>query len=192
MQNNNTQNIIIVGVGGQGALLASRVLGNLAKSLGLDVKVSEVHGMSQRGGSVITHVRMGGKVYSPLVPLREADIILAFEPLEALRYLEYLKDGGRIIVGTKEVPPMSVLAGQAAYPTDIIKTLSEAADTIAFDADALAVSEGFPRAVNIALLGRMAAISDYPTDLWEGAIRASVPVKFTEGNLNVFRKARGE
>jgi indolepyruvate ferredoxin oxidoreductase beta subunit len=132
---------------------------------------------------------MGERVYSPLVPLREADVVLAFEPLEALRYIDYLKDGGKLIVGTKEVAPMSVLTGQTTYPKDIIKTLSDAADTISFDADALAVSLGMPRAVNIALLGRMAAISDYPADLWEEAIRASVPGKFTQGNLTVFRKA---
>ena len=152
-----TRNIVIVGVGGQGALLASKILGNLALRLGLDVKVSEVHGMAQRGGSVVTHVRMGERVLAPLVTEGEADTVLAFEPLEALRALPYLRQSGRVIVNTRRIPPMSVLTGAARYPGDVLEQLSAAADTLAFDAAAIAEAHNAPRAVNIALLGAMAA-----------------------------------
>ena len=181
------KNIVIVGVGGQGALLASRVLGSLAQLLGLDVKVSEVHGMAQRGGSVITHVRMGEHVFAPLVTEGEADIMLAFEPLEALRALPFLKEGGgRVIVNTRALPPMSVLTGVAKYPQDIIPTLKARIDTLAIDASSIAESHGAPRAVNIALLGAMAAGEQIDMDIWKEAIRRSVPPATLDVNLRVF------
>jgi indolepyruvate ferredoxin oxidoreductase beta subunit len=185
-----TLNIVIVGVGGQGALLASKILGNLAIRRGLDVKVSEVHGMSQRGGSVITHVRMGSRVLAPLVTEGEADAVLAFEPLEALRALPFVKPGGRVVVNTRQIPPMSVLTGEAEYPQNIIDTIRSRADTLAFDAAALAGAHNAPRAVNIALLGAMAADGSIPADDWRAAIRSSVPPKTIESNLAVFEHAR--
>ena len=129
-----TQKIMIVGVGGQGTLLASRILGNVAIGEGYDVKVSEVHGMSQRGGSVVTYVKYGDKVYSPIVDRGEADIILAFELLEAYRALPYLKKDGKMIVNSQKIDPMPVITGAAKYPEDIEKKLSKDADTIVVDA----------------------------------------------------------
>jgi indolepyruvate ferredoxin oxidoreductase beta subunit len=203
-------NIVIVGVGGQGALLASRILGALALRMGRDVKVSEVHGMAQRGGSVITHVRIGGEgdsIRSPLVTEGEADVILAFEPLEALRALPYLKPkDGLIITNNQAIPPMTVLTGSAEYPDDIIDKLNgygNSADNhpavVSFDAQALANNHNAPRAVNIALIGKLAA---YPIGLaggpdglidpavWEDAVSASVPPRTLFANLEVFRAAR--
>ena len=118
-----TKNIMIVGVGGQGSLLASKLLGHLLLSEGYDVKVSEVHGMSQRGGSVVTYVRFGEKVYSPIIDRGEADFIVSFEKLEAARYLEYLKEGGRIVVNTQEIDPMPVITGAMQYPEKLIEKL---------------------------------------------------------------------
>ena len=121
----NTTNIMIVGVGGQGTLLASRILGNAIISQGYDVKLSEVHGMSQRGGSVVTYVKFGEKFYSPIIDMGEADIILAFEKLEAYRYLPYLKKGGVLITNDREINPMPVVMGKAEYPRDLEKYLNE-------------------------------------------------------------------
>ncbi|GHU69262.1 indolepyruvate oxidoreductase [Clostridia bacterium] len=197
-------NIIISGVGGQGALLASRVLGALALRLGRDVKVSEIHGMAQRGGSVITHVRIGGDgdtIYAPLVTEGEADAVLAFEPLEALRTLNYLiPKGGLMITNTRPIPPMSVLTGAAEYPADVLETLTSSSNrrVIAFDAQELAESYNAPRAVNLALLGALAAhpIKQttssnelIPLSIWEAAIADAVPPRTLESNLAVFRAA---
>ncbi|MDR0397302.1 MAG: indolepyruvate oxidoreductase subunit beta [Oscillospiraceae bacterium] len=192
-------NIIIVGVGGQGALLASRVLGALALRLGRDVKVSEIHGMAQRGGSVITHVRIGEgePIYAPLVAEGEADAVLAFEPLEALRAAPYLvPEGGLIITNTRPIPPMSVLTGAARYPDDVIDKLNETAGgrVTAFDALELAERLGAPRAVNLALLGALAARpvrsdDSVPLSVWESAIADAVPPRTLAANLAVFREA---
>ena len=137
-----TKNIMIVGVGGQGTLLASRVLGNTVINEGYDVKVSEVHGMSQRGGSVVTYVKYGEKVYSPIIDKGEADIILAFETLEAYRALPYLKKGGKMIINNQEINPMPVIIGKAEYPQDICKKLAEKADVKVVDALSLAEEAG--------------------------------------------------
>ncbi|MDR1598763.1 MAG: indolepyruvate oxidoreductase subunit beta [Oscillospiraceae bacterium] len=194
-------NIIIVGVGGQGALLASRVLGALALRLGRDVKVSEIHGMAQRGGSVITHVRIGGHgggpIRSPLVAEGEADAVLAFEPLEALRALPYLNpEGGLVITNTRPIPPMSVLTGAAKYPDGVMDSLagSPGRRVVAFDAQALAERLNAPKAVNLALLGALAARPVKPGEffalsVWEGAVADTVPPRTLESNLAVFREA---
>lgn len=183
------RNIVIVGVGGQGALLASKILGSVAVLLNLDVKVSEVHGMAQRGGSVITHVRFGEKVHAPLVTLGEADTIIAFEPLEALRALPYAAPNARIITGVREIKPMTVLTGAAKYPTDIMDKLKAKASVTAFDAQTLAESLNAPRSANIALIGAMAASDDIPRDIWIRAIESSVPAKTVEANVSVFNAA---
>ena len=163
-----TTSIMIVGVGGQGSLLASKLLGQILLDEGYDVKVSEVHGMSQRGGSVVTYVRFGEKVYSPIVTEGEADYIVSFEKLEAARYASCLAPNGRIIVNTQEIDPMPVLIGKAAYPTDILSELT--AKDVALDAiDALSLAEtaGNAKAVNIVLMGRLARYLGISREKWE-------------------------
>ena len=184
----NTKNIMIVGVGGQGTLLASRILGNAVIRMGYDVKVSEVHGMSQRGGSVVTYVKYGEKVHSPIIGDGEADIVLAFELLEAYRALPALKTGGRLIVNDQRISPMPVITGAAKYPDGILEKLSTKVDTTAVDALALATQAGSFKAVNVVLIGVMARSTDIPYDVWVETIRETVPPKFLEINLAAFEK----
>ncbi len=182
-----TRSIMIVGVGGQGTLLASRLLGRALLAEGYDVKISEVHGMSQRGGSVVTYVKYGDKVASPIVNEGEADIILSFEQLEAARWLPFLKKGGKVITNTQCMDPMPVINGTAKYPEHILESLKAAgADLIAVDALGLAVQAGSSKAVNVALIGLMAAATDIPKETWQQVIRETVPPKFTEMNLKAF------
>ena len=181
-----TKNIMIVGVGGQGTLLASRILGNAVINAGFDVKVSEVHGMSQRGGSVVTYVKYGEKVYSPIIDKGQADIILAFERLEALRALPYLKKGGKIILNDRSIAPMPVITGAAEYPENIVETLSQKAETIAIDALELSTKAGSPRAVNVVLIGLLAKSTDIAYEDWVEVIKQTVPRKFLELNLKAF------
>ncbi len=185
-------NIMIVGVGGQGSLLASRILGALYIEQGLDVKVSEVHGMSQRGGSVVTYVRAGKNIASPVIPPGRADIILAFEHLEALRWAHYLKPGGSIVYSTQEISPMPVLTGAAAYPTDIfekIKALN--IKQIAVDALSLSQEAGSVKAANVVLLGAASSLICPNIDRWKKALVETVPPKFIELNLRAFESGRG-
>ncbi len=181
-----TKNIMIVGVGGQGTLLASRILGNVVISKGYDVKVSEVHGMSQRGGSVVTYVKYGDKVYSPVIDKGEADVILAFEMLEAYRAMPFLKDGGKIIVNTQEINPMPVITGAASYPEDIAKKMSEKVSLISVDAAKSALEAGNIKAVNVVLIGVLAKTSEIPYEDWIETIKATVPEKFLDVNLKAF------
>ncbi len=181
-----TKKIMIVGVGGQGTLLASRVLGNTVIGEGYDVKVSEVHGMSQRGGSVVTYVKYGEKVYSPIIGEGEADVILAFELLEAYRALPYLKKGGKLIVNAQRIDPMPVITGAASYPENIVEKLSAVADVTALDALSLAKEAGNAKAVNVVLIGVMARASDIAYEKWVETIRSTVPAKFLEVNLKAF------
>lgn len=180
--------VVIVGVGGQGTLLASRILGALADELGADVKVSEVHGMSQRGGSVITYVRLGDNVASPMVDMGSADYILAFEQLEALRALPYLKKGGSMIVNTQKIWPMPVITGAAAYPGDVIENLREKCDLTCLDALSVAVECGEARAVNLVLLGVMASRIGGDKQAWIQAVKACVPERLIEVNLKAFER----
>ncbi len=180
-------NILIAGVGGQGTLLASRILGCVAQDGGYDVKVSEVHGMAQRGGSVVTYVKYGEKVFSPIIEEGEADIVLAFEELEAYRYLPYLKKGGKLLMNTQMTDPMPVITGKMAYPSDIpekIKGLS--VDLKAVDALKLAREAGSEKAVNVVLIGVLAAFTDIPEANWISAIEKTVPAKFLEINKKAF------
>lgn len=181
-----TKKIMIVGVGGQGTLLASRILGNTVINEGYDVKVSEVHGMSQRGGSVVTYVKYGEKVYSPIIDRGEADIILAFEMLEAYRALPYLKEGGKLIVNTQEIDPMPVITGSMEYPENIADKLSEKTDVTLVDALSLAEKAGNFKAVNVVLIGVMAKSTDIPYDKWIETIKTTVPEKFLDVNLKAF------
>ncbi len=183
----NTKSIMLVGVGGQGTLLASRILGNTLLSQGYEVKVSEVHGMSQRGGSVVTYIKYGDKVYSPVIEKGEADIIVSFEELEAARWLPYLKKGGKIITNTQQVEPMPVITGAMEYPTDIIEKIKEkGADITALDALALANEAGSSRAVNVVLMGVLSTMSDIPADAWKKALEECVPAKALEINRKAF------
>ncbi len=179
-------NVVIVGVGGQGILLASRVLGRLAMNAGRDVKVSEVHGMSQRGGDVITHVRIGDDIQSPLIEEGTADAIIAFELMEAVRALPYLRKGGWIVVGTQKIEPMPVITGTAVYPEDLMETLRTAGGLFAFDALRVARECGVQRAVNIVLLGAFAHRQSLDQALWLEAVEACVPPKTIEANRQAF------
>lgn len=185
-------NILIVGVGGQGTLLASVLLGNLALLKGYDVKLSEVHGMAQRGGSVVTHVKISeGTVSSPLIEEGDADVIIAFEELEAYRWLPYLKKGGTMYVNTQQILPMPVIMGKAEYPDDIMKVLEENAGKVkAFDALRIAEECGSVKAVNVVLLG--AASKDLPFDesAWIKVIEENVKPKFVELNKKAFEMGR--
>ena len=182
-----TKSIMIVGVGGQGTLLASRLLGNALISQGLDVKISEVHGMSQRGGSVVTYVKYGESVDSPIIEKGEADIILSFEELEAARWLPYLKTTGKMIVNTQRIDPMPVITGAATYPSDVLSSLRAAgADVTAVDALSIAMEAGNPKAVNVSLIGVMAKSTDIPYETWVETIKSTVPEKFLELNLKAF------
>ena len=181
-----TTNIMIVGVGGQGTLLASRILGNAVIGEGYDVKVSEVHGMSQRGGSVVTYVKFGEKVYSPIIGQGEADIVLAFELLEAYRSLPYLREGGRIIVNAQSIDPMPVITGAAQYPENIADKLAGKANVTAIDALSLAKEAGNSRAVNVVLIGLMAKNTQIPYERWIETLKTTVPPKFLDVNLKAF------
>ncbi len=183
----STKSIMIVGVGGQGTLLASRILGAALVSTGCDVKVSEVHGMSQRGGSVVTYVRYGEAVASPIIEKGEADLLLSFEQLEAARWLPYLKTDGKMIVNTQKMDPMTVISGATSYPEGVLDALSAAgADVTAIDALSLAVEAGSAKAVNVVLIGVLASKTDIAKDVWLSALRETVPPKFLEMNLKAF------
>ncbi len=185
-------NVMIVGVGGQGSLLASKLLGHVVLKKGYDVKVSEVHGMSQRGGSVVTYVQFGDQVYSPIVDRGEADYIISFETLEAARYMEYLKPGGQVIVNDQQIDPMPVITGAMEYPEGLIDRMKEAGAKVdAMDALALAEEAGSTKATNIVLMGRFSKyFQDVTREEWEEAIRECVPPKFLELNLKAFELGR--
>ena len=186
-----TKNVLIVGVGGQGTLLASKLLGRILLTKGYDIKVSEVHGMSQRGGSVVTYVRYGDKVSSPLIDKGEADVILSFELLEAARWSEFLKPGGKIITNTQQIDPMPVITGAAEYPENLedkLKALGAELDS--FDALSLAEQAGTSKAVNLVLMGRFSNDFDFTVDEWMEAIAQSVNEKFLEVNKKAFLLGR--
>lgn len=183
----NGKSVMIVGVGGQGTLLASRLLGAAMVAEGYDVKVSEVHGMSQRGGSVVTYVRYGEKVYSPIIEEGEADIVLAFEQLEAARYLPYLKKGGAVVVNTQKMDPMPVVTGSTTYPEGLLEDMKKkGARVLALDALSLAEEAGSAKAVNVVLIGAMAKSLGQEQAVWLKAIEETVPAKFLEMNRKAF------
>ena len=182
-----SKNIMIVGVGGQGSLLASKLLGRLLLTRGYDVKVSEVHGMSQRGGSVVTYVRFGDRVASPVIDKGEADFIVSFELLEAARWLEFLRPGGQIVTSTQQIDPMPVITGAAEYPTGLVDAMKAAGAKVdALDCLALAEQAGSSKAVNIVLMGRLSHYFDLPAEAWDEALSAVVPPKFLELNRRAF------
>ena len=183
-----TVNIMIVGVGGQGSLLASKMLGHLLVNAGYDVKVSEVHGMSQRGGSVVTYVRYGDKVYSPVIDKGEAHCIVSFELLEATRWLEYLRPDGQIVTSTQQIDPMPVITGAAQYPENLVEKMKAAGAKVdALDCLALAEEAGSSKAVNIVLMGRLSHYFDLPDEAWQKSLEVCVPSKFLELNKKAFQ-----
>ncbi len=182
-------NILIVGVGGQGTLLASRILGALADVDGSDCKLSEVHGMSQRGGSVVTHVKIAPKVDSPVVGLADADIILAFEELEALRYTDYLKEDGTIVVNTQHILPMPVITGARKYPENILDELEKrAGKVITVDAEKLALEVGNLRTVNVIMIGVLSRSLGVKFNDIDAALKATVKPKLYEINRIALEK----
>ena len=184
-------NIMIVGVGGQGSLLASKILGKIFAEEGYDVKVSEVHGMSQRGGSVVTYVRCGDKVYSPIITRGEADFIVSFEKLEAARYAECLKPDGTVVVNSQEIDPMPVITGAAEYPHRALDDLRRRGITVdEADALSLAIEAGSTKCVNIVLMGRLSKYFDFPEEKWLKAIEDTVAPKFIELNKKAFGLGR--
>ena len=189
-----TVNIMIVGVGGQGSLLASKLLGYLLLGQGYDVKVSEVHGMSQRGGSVVTYVRWGDRVDSPIIDWGEADFVVSFEKLEAARWVSCLREGGRIVVNDRETDPMPVITGAAQYPHEVLDHLTAKGVLIdRMDALSLATEAGSVKAVNHVQMGRLSKyFPDIPVEKWMAAIEACVKPKFVDMNKKAFALGRGE
>ena len=184
--NNMTKNIMIVGVGGQGTLLTSRILGKLATRAGYDVKLSEVHGMAQRGGSVVTFVRYGDNVAEPIVEEGQADVLIAFERLEALRYIHFLKKDGSVIVNDWRIDPITVVTGVAQYPEKIIDTLKEKRNTIVVEATEEAKKLGAPRTFNVIVLGAAAKYIGFDKEEWLNVIETTVPPKTIEINKKAF------
>ncbi len=183
-----TKNIMIVGVGGQGSVLASKLLGHLLTAQGYDVKVSEVHGMSQRGGSVVTYVRYGDKVYSPVIDKGQADFIVSFEILEAARWIGYLAPNGQIVTSTQQIDPMPVLTGAMSYPDNLLEEIRKSGAKVdALDCLKLAEEAGSSKAVNLVLLGRLSHyFTDISPEAWQESITACVPAKFLELNRRAF------
>ena len=185
-----TKSMMIVGVGGQGSLLASRLVGAVLGESGYEVKRSEVHGMSQRGGSVVTYVKYGDEVHSPLVDFGEADYIISFELLEAARYLPYLKPGGKIVTSTQVIYPMPVITGAMDYPQELVEKLQARADVTAVDALKLAEQAGSPKAANVVLMGVLSAATDISEEVWQKALEKTVPPKFLALNKTAFALGR--
>ena len=186
-----TKSIMIVGVGGQGTLLTSRILGGVITEAGYDVKLSEVHGMAQRGGSVVTFVRYGEKVYEPIVEEGCADVLIAFEKLEALRYSHFLKKDGVLIVNDQRIDPMTVLTGAAEYPENIIENLKKKVKVIDIDAMAEAKKIGNARVFNTIIVGIAAKHMDFEKDAWIKVIEKTVPAKTVDINKAAFEAGYG-
>lgn len=183
--------LLITGVGGQGAILASDIIGKAAVTAGLSVRAAETHGMAQRGGSVVNHIRIG-EDYGSMIPKKGADLMLALEPMEAVRYLEFLKDGGIIIVNTQPVVPVTVTSGLAEYPEvlDILKVLSEKYVVKAFNANELAFEAGNRLAMNVVMVGAASSYLPIPKEILVESVKALVPQKTIEVNLRAFEMGR--
>jgi indolepyruvate ferredoxin oxidoreductase beta subunit len=188
---NGVQNILLVGVGGQGTLLASEILSEVLMLSGYDVKKAEVHGMAQRGGSVVSHVRFGSKVYSPIIPEGQADILFGFELLETYRYLPLLRKDGQVVVNNLEIAPPGVSLGKQEYPADIAAHIKEAFPrSCVVDGIVLAKEAGNMRTVNTVLLGNLSTMMDIDQDLWHQALTNMVPQRFIEENIRAFELGR--
>ena len=181
-----TKNIMIVGVGGQGTLLTSRIIGKTAMEMGLDVKISEVHGMAQRGGSVVTFVRFGEKVYEPVVEEGQADVIIAFERLEALRYAHFLKKDGVLVVNDCRIDPMTVTIGAAEYPENILEELQKQYTVYAINGDKIAGELGNSKVLNSVVLGLAAQHMEFSKEQWLSVLSSTVPPKTVAINTEAF------
>ena len=182
------KNIMIVGVGGQGTLLTSRIIGKTALNAGYDVKISEVHGMAQRGGSVVTFVRFGEKVYEPVVEEGQADVIIAFERLEALRYSHFLKKDGVLVINDFRIDPMTVVIGAKEYPEGIIEKLEKNHSVYTIDGQGVALELGNSKVLNSVVLGFAASFIGFDKDAWLNTVEATVPPKTIEINKKAFAK----
>ncbi len=187
-----TKNILLVGVGGQGTILASKILSAGLLSAGYDVKMSEIHGMSQRGGNVSTQIRFGETVYSPIIGRGEADVIVAFETMEALRWIEYLKPSGKMVINDFEIPSVPIQMGAAEYPKGILEELAAKADVSVFRAGAIAEGLGNSKTMNIVLLGALVKVLNMPEIDWEQAICSNVKQGFEEINIKAFRAGEAQ
>ena len=185
-------NIFLAGVGGQGILLASEVLGEAFLAAGYDVKKSEVHGMAQRGGCVTSHVRYGEKVHSPLAKKNDIDVLVSFEQMDTLRYLSYVKESGTVIINTEKIYPPAVNLGEAPYPANVAETVRRFfTKVVPVDAVALALRAGNIHAVNTVLLGALSACLNLSLGLWEKVLQESFPTKIIGANRKAFRLGRG-
>ncbi len=188
----DTKGILIAGVGGQGILLASDILCRVFMAAGLDVKKSEVHGMAQRGGCVTSHVRFGAKVYSPLSKKKDVDILVSFEKMDTLRYLDYLKKDGSVIINTEEIYPPAVNMGEAPYLSDTVEKVKHLFPKVkSVDAKALAMQAGNIRAVNTVLLGTLSVWLPIAIEIWENVIQEALPSRLIAVNREAFRRGRG-
>jgi indolepyruvate ferredoxin oxidoreductase beta subunit len=188
---NETVNLIFSGVGGQGVLLATELICGAALQAGMDVKKSEIHGMAQRGGSVVSHVRYGEKVYSPIIEKGTADVVVSFELLEAARYLEFLKPGGIVIVNDLRLAPMPVLTGKAEYPADLEKRLAaKAAEVYKLPAQEVANRIGNKNVVNVVILGALSKLLEFDEEHWKGVLEKRVPQRFLDVNRIAFKEGR--
>jgi indolepyruvate ferredoxin oxidoreductase beta subunit len=187
VQMEDVKNILLVGVGGQGTILASKILSTGLMEAGYDVKMSEVHGMSQRGGNVSTQIRFGSKVYSPIIGKGEADLIVAFEKMEALRWISYLKKGGKMVINDYEIPSVPILMGKAEYPAGILEELSAKAKVSVFKAAEIASELGNSKIMNVVLLGALVKALDVPGIDWEQVIRDNVKAGFEDLNIKAFK-----
>jgi indolepyruvate ferredoxin oxidoreductase beta subunit len=191
MSDNQVSNILIVGVGGQGIILASDVLGRVAARAGYDVKKNEIHGMAQRGGSVSSHIRFGKSVSSPIIKLGEADVLLSFEQLETVRYFPFLGVGGKVIVNDHKILPPAVFTGKQDYPDDILEKIKEKVpDAMIVDGMALATRLGNPRVLNVIFLGALSTQLDIPTQTYEEVLTESLKPKLVDINLKAFHEGR--
>lgn len=184
----DTKNVLLVGVGGQGIILASKILAEGLISAGYDVKMSEVHGMAQRGGSVSTQVRFGKKVYSPIIGKDQADVIISFEKMETLRWLDYLKKDGKVVVNDFQIPSAPILVGKCKYPENMIEELNEKAETIAFKAGDIAKELGNIKTANIVMVGALVKTMKLDEINWEEIVKNNVKEKFIDINIKALRK----
>lgn len=191
MSGNHVYNVLIVGVGGQGVILASDVLGKVAAAHGYDVKKNEIHGMAQRGGSVSSHVRFGEKIYSPIIKVGEADVLLSFEQIETLRYFHYLSDKGKVIVNDQKVLPPVVFTGKQDYPPDVLQRIKQKVpDAVIVNGDAVAKELGNPRVVNVIFIGVLSKYLDIPAETYEKVLKESLKPKLVDINIKAFHKGR--
>ncbi|MEA2015092.1 MAG: indolepyruvate oxidoreductase subunit beta [Thermodesulfobacteriota bacterium] len=190
--NESVKSVLLVGVGGQGTIRASDILCAVTMKAGFDAKKSEVHGMAQRGGCVSSHVRFGPKVYSPLAGRGTVDVLVSFEKLETLRYLEYLKADGKVIINSEEIYPPSVNLGESTYPTDAVGLVKEHfKDVKVVDATDMAFRSGDKRMANTVILGILSSYLDIETAVWEDVLNESFPAKILEKNMKAFRLGMG-